>query len=234
MRKVLAKALKWDYITDSLVIKIPSLKQVISLPEEDLTLYYPSKRNFKDIPYSALDLLNSSTFYLYETELAHFSYREVMLEEYNCIKLGEILEAKVISMTNRAAFLRYKTLTLRCTVIETTNSYIKSIKEYFKVGDCIQVKVISKDDSTYFIECSFKACCPDTIDDYKIGQIVTGKVTGPVETKDGYFIELSPTVLGIMDADFPIEYGKFVVCRVRSKKDVGLKLAFYSWPSKTP
>lgn len=109
---------------------------------------------------------------------------------------------------------------------------IEEIRKYFSVGDTIKVKIIeigtSKDNyritlsrKDAFKELAINPAAP------KEGDICTGKIGLPVRTDDGYFVEITPTIVGIVDVPYDVPHIKegtqasFYVKKVTEK---GLKL----------
>ena len=144
------------------------------------------------------------------------------------LKCGDIINAEVTCIKKNVAFLQYKNLTLRCYINEVSNSFVRDITEYFEVGDIIPVRVISTQKYRDCIKVSYKACYTDRIENYHIGDIILVTVNNRI--RDGYHVEVSLNVNGIMDTNIALLFGEVVFARVRGiKEGIGLKLDFYSF-----
>lgn len=109
---------------------------------------------------------------------------------------------------------------------------IQNLKSFFSVGDTIKVKImeIGTSKENYRITLSRKDAFKELAINPaapKEGDICTGKIGLPVRTDDGYFVEITPTIAGIVDVPYDVPHIKegtqasFYVKKVTEK---GLKL----------
>lgn len=109
---------------------------------------------------------------------------------------------------------------------------IEKIESYFSVGDIIKVNIaeIKTAEENYRITLSRKDAYKGLLLDPaapKDGDICTGKICLPVRTADGYYVEITPAMSGIVDIPNEVPHIKegtpasFYVKRVTEK---GLKL----------
>lgn len=225
MKIVYGRTIKWNPKTNRLLVRFPSLPTPVEISEKEISIYSLQKRNAQGVPYNIQDFFKKPVSYV-ETSPGHFSHSEIMLEQYKELLVGDKIEATITSISKWSLFLKYRDLSIRCCITEISNAFIKNLSDRFSVGEKITVKIISKNDSTHFIEASYKQCLLDSVDNYEIGDIVGGKIAGKVSTGDGYFVEVSPLVIGIMDTQFDFNYDDYVVCKINGKKKEGLKLQF--------
>lgn len=164
-----------------------------------------------------------------ESENSQFSLSSALVDSQNDEpKCGDIINAEVTFIKKNIAFLQYKDLTLICPIKEVSNSFVREITDYFEVGDIIPVKIISDKKYRNCIKVSYKDCYPDSIENYHVGDIILVIVNSRI--KDGYHVEVSLNVKGIMDTNKALLFGESIFARVRGiKKGIGLKLDFYSF-----
>lgn len=81
---------------------------------------------------------------------------------------------------------------------EVSSSYVNSLN-YFDGVDYIPIHILFQNVYGKFIV-SHKSAV--RYEDFKVGDIVSGRIIGPVKNFDGIFAELNPNQSGILDADF--------------------------------
>lgn len=220
-------AIKWISEKEELLVSLYN-KKLITIPKGEISLYSLERVDKVGTPYIIYDFLHQ-TISLMEIAPDIFSHRAVMLEQYNSLQVDSIIRATVSSFNDFSVFLTYRDLSIKCSHREVSNSYIKSLSEYFSIGDNIPVKIIEKNPSSFFIETSYKQCFDDCSSNYGFNDVLCGKVTGKIPNGNGYFVEFSPVLLGIVDANLPsylLNYGDIVTCQVRQVTSKGLKLDF--------
>ena len=77
-----------------------------------------------------------------------------------------------------------------------------NVKNYFKDLDYIPVHILYQNLPGKFIV-SYKSTV--SYQDFKVGDIVSGRVAGMVKDSSGIFIELNPNQSGILNADFGLQ-----------------------------
>ena len=160
------------------------------------------------------------------------SLRSVMLDTYKAISVGDIISTVITGITRYSLFLRFEDfITIRVYLKEISNSYINNLYNLYSVGQVVKVKIIEKDDVNYFINGSIKVLCEDTLLNYKVGDILIGRVASKGQfTTPGYFVEISPLVSGIFDWEpnvpVPFNIDDKVIVKVTKIKPNGLKLNF--------
>lgn len=81
---------------------------------------------------------------------------------------------------------------------EVSSSYV-NLLDYFDGVDYIPIHILHQNMYGKFIV-SYRSTFP--YEDFKIGDIVSGRVVGPVKDSNGIFVELNPNQSGILNADF--------------------------------
>lgn len=113
---------------------------------------------------------------------------------------------------------------------------IEKIENYFSVGDIIKVNIaeIKTAEEDYRITLSRKdAYKPLSLDPVapKVGDICTGIICLPVRTEDGYYVEITPGISGIVDISYEvprIEEGTHASFYVKKITEKGLNLELTS------
>lgn len=113
---------------------------------------------------------------------------------------------------------------------------VEKLKNYFSVGDIIKVNIseVKTAEEDYRITLSRKdAYKPLMLDSVapKAGDICTGTICLPVCTADGYYVEITPAISGIVDISYEIsriEEGTHASFYVKKITEKGLKLELTS------
>ncbi len=119
----------------------------------------------------------------------------------------------------------------RVIIDEVCRTHIKSVREYLRKNDIVDVAILTRTPNNYF-DLSYKNTCPPyNKKDYEIGMRLVGKVCDHVHNtkKPGYYVRISPQVSGIMNARSGqpfFKYGTMVECYVSNASDQGLHLEF--------
>lgn len=112
---------------------------------------------------------------------------------------------------------------------DVSASWLRNMNEYFHKGDKIWVKVLNTDSLGQFI-LSYKDVFPKYNPyNYKTGDHVIGSISELNAQKDGFFVNITPQIRGIVDIsdNMPkLHYGQFVECYVKKPTADGLKLRF--------
>lgn len=87
---------------------------------------------------------------------------------------------------------------------EVSSSYVNSLN-YFDGVDYIPIHILFQNVYGKFIV-SHKSTVH--FEDFKVGDIVSGRIIGPVKNFDGIFVELNPNQSGILDADFGLHVAR--------------------------
>ena len=110
--------------------------------------------------------------------------------------------------------------------------FIQNLKKYFSVGDTIKVKIteIKTPKENYRITLSrkdaFKTLEFDTLAT-KSGDVCIGTICLPVQDCDGYYVEVTPAISGIVDVPHEVPHiheGTKASFYVRKVTEKGLKL----------
>lgn len=115
-------------------------------------------------------------------------------------------------------------------IIDVCKARIRNISEYFHKHDMVWMSVLEVDDTKQF-SLSYKNTFPPySPKDFRTGDVYQGRIGEPVDRlHSGYYIDISPNVNGIMDANSmtPIlRYGDKVECYISKSDAKGLKLKF--------
>ncbi len=120
-------------------------------------------------------------------------------EALEALKVGDVVKGEVKNIVDYGAFVDINGIEGLVHVSEISWGKVK-IKNHFKVGDIIDVKVISIDSEKRKVSLSVKALTEDpwtNIEDkYPVGNITMGKVVR--FTDFGAFVELEPGVDGLL------------------------------------
>ena len=119
----------------------------------------------------------------------------------------------------------------RVVIAEICRTHIKSVREYLKKHDVVEVAILARAQNNYFDLSCKQAAKPYNKEDYEIGMRLVGKVCDHLRDakQPGYYVHISPQVSGIMNArrDQPFfKYGTMVECYVSKASDQGLHLEF--------
>lgn len=210
-----------------LIVKIPE-KGFITIPKTEITLYPFEKIDKLGIPLEVKSLLRRNILFL-KQDNGIFSRKAIMKMDFNSLHAGEIVEAKVYSISNIGIFLRYKTLTMFCPISEISNSFVKSPDEYFYKGQTIKVKVLPNLDENRYVVVSYKATFNPDMFRFSIGDTLVCKVTNIHESINAYFLEITPAIKGLLNiSDCPLQlnYGDRIIANVRKITPKGINVSF--------
>jgi len=126
--------------------------------------------------------------------------QKLMEEIWNTIEVGDIVEGAVMRFTDYGAFVDIGGIDGLLHISEISWGKLKHPQEVLKIGQTIQVKVLSMNSEKGKISLGLKQTQPEpwaVIDDkYQVGDIVEGKV---VQIKEyGCFVELEPGLDGLV------------------------------------
>lgn len=126
--------------------------------------------------------------------------KEKKAELWNKISEGSIVEGEVKRITSFGAFVDIGGLDGLIHISEMSWGRIKSPKEAVKIGDKVQVKVLTIDQSTEKVSLSLKQVKNDPWiefdKNYKVGDVVDAKVVNL--TDFGAFLEIEPGLEGLV------------------------------------
>lgn len=235
---VYGSAFRWDTFSKELTVLLESENQSknpeYGIVERDELSISPLN-NVQGYVYSLFSY-SHIPFYVISSGTAtkKLSLKLAQLDLYNSISVGDVLSLPIFSMTKSTIFLKYEQiLTICVNHIEISNAHIMDVHDLYHYGDTVEVKIISKDDNTHFVNASIKALCSDGLQNYQVGDILIGRVSDNFYKQDkgefGYFIEISPIVSGLVDKGsipFPLYNNDKVIVRVQRVKEKGLNLKF--------
>lgn len=210
-----------------LIVRIPE-KGFITIPKTEISLYPFDKVDKFGIPLEVKSLLRRNIVFL-KKENGVFSRKAIMMEDFNNLYVGKIVEAKISSIANIGIFLRYKTLIMFCPISEISNSFVKTPDECFYKGQSINVKVLSKPDENRYVIVSYKATFNPDMFRFSIGDTLVCKVTNVNESIEAYFLEVTPAINGILninDCPITLKYGDRIIGIVRKITSKGIKISF--------
>jgi 4-hydroxy-3-methylbut-2-enyl diphosphate reductase len=126
--------------------------------------------------------------------------QKLMEEIWNTIEVGDIVEGAVMRFTDYGAFVDIGGIDGLLHISEISWGKLKHPQEVLKIGQTIQVKVLSMNSEKGKISLGLKQTQPEpwaVIDEkYHVGDIVEGKV---VQIKEyGCFVELEPGLDGLV------------------------------------
>ncbi|MCQ2547410.1 MAG: bifunctional 4-hydroxy-3-methylbut-2-enyl diphosphate reductase/30S ribosomal protein S1 [Clostridia bacterium] len=138
----------------------------------------------------------------------NFSHKVILNEErkqqleaiWNAINVDDIVEGTVMRFTDYGAFVDIGGIDGLLHISEISWGKLKHPKEVLELGEKVQVKILSINKEKGKISLGLKQIKPEpwTVinDNYKVGQVITGKV---VQIKEyGAFVELEPGLDGLV------------------------------------
>ena len=139
---------------------------------------------------------------------AVFSHKDFLAEErrkkiaeiWNTLNVGDVVEGKVMRFTDYGAFVDIGGIDGLLHISEISWGKLKHPQEALKIGQIINVKILSMNAEKGKISLGLKQNAPEpwsVIDEqYQVGQIINGKV---VQIKEyGAFVELNPGLDGLV------------------------------------
>lgn len=126
--------------------------------------------------------------------------QKIVQEIWDSLNVGDVVEGTVMRFTEYGAFVDIGGLDGLLHISEISWGKLKHPQEALKIGEKIQVKILSMNTEKGKISLGLKQNRPEpwTIIDekYQVGQIITGKI---VQIKDyGAFVELEPGLDGLV------------------------------------
>lgn len=228
--KKFGKAIHWNSELNQLTVQLEGSEEKVIIEQNELNLSYVKNLGAYA---SSLFKLERLPFYLLpsnnddDSSMRKASLREAILEIYQSISVGDIIEVTVSATTKHAIFANYKDiLTIYISSYEISDSFIQDAGNLYHAGDVIKVQVISKSDDKYFVDASVKALCFDNLSNYRRGDVVKCRIANLLSDRT-YYVEISPRVSGLID--WPLEeelpeLDDFVTMIVSRVKEKGLKL----------
>ena len=142
------------------------------------------------------------------------SLKEKLMEE---IEIGELRKGKVTSLAEFGAFVNLQGADGLVHLSEISWEHIKHPNELLKVGDEVQVKIISLDRERKRIGLSIRQCESDpweeNVSEYQVGQLIEGEITRI--TKFGAFAKIDDNIEGLIHiselSDSRVEHPKEVL-----------------------
>lgn len=226
MELLKAFPIAWRKSSNSLLLVTES-GELIGIDEEHFSRFQKLASN--GIPYEYF-WLASQNITVAKLDSGIYSRKAVMESVIANLEVGNIFEAKIVSVKPASAFLEYDGVYFHLERKEISTSYIKSVEEYFTVGQVVSVMLLNKGDASHYPEVSYKRAFPDSLQNYSSGDFVKFKVTNFSQEVNGFFGEISPAVSGIMDVEkvpdgtLPLEYGDVLLCKVKNVSSKGLRL----------
>ena len=226
MELISARPISWRKSSNSLVLLSQS-GEIIEIKEDQFSRFQKSASN--GIPYEYFWLAGQNIT-VAKLDSGIYSRKAVMESVMANLEVGNIFEAKIVSVKPASAFLEYDGVYFHLERKEISTAYIKSVEEYFTVGQVISVMLLNKGDASHYPEVSYKRAFPDSLQNYSSGDFVKFKVTNFSQEINGFFGEISPAVSGIMDVEkvpdgaSPLKYGDVLLCKVKNASTKGLRL----------
>lgn len=217
----------WNNQTNSLIVISKDDQRRIEIEQSEFSIY--EMLSPSGVPFE-LSFLMGKEIYFTQLENKKYSRKAVMSNTMSTLKIGDIFQATVISLPSRNAFLEYKGCFFHCGAKEISRSHVKSSAEYFRIGQKINVKLLSKDSSTQYPEVSYKQAYSDSLENYHTGDYCVAKVSHENTAMQAYFMEVTPVVPGLLDfrccprSILPLSHGDIVCCKVKNVSKSGLRL----------
>lgn len=159
------------------------------------------------------------------------SRKNNMIESFKLLKNSRSLQFFVTQVTQSEVFGDVGDgIIAKIPIYELCKSRIRSAFEVICKNSLITVKVVSCDNKNSRFDVSYKAVFEKyDPDSYKKGDIISCTVNELVDDCSGYFANISPQVVGIIDKLYwmpKLTYGDKVDCVVTSASKKGLHLKF--------
>ena len=210
------------------------------LPYEEVTIYRMFKiySVSKNIPVQIIDILEKNIrakILRIEDGRIILSRKANMLEDFEYLKTCSLVRIHVTRMSWTKLYGDIGDgIVGSMDIREICNSKISNVKEQFRVGDILWVKVQSVQDKlTFFL--SYKERFPKyDPSDYEVGSLISCIVTVPLNDPiTGYYAIVTPQVRGIVNTkeNTPyLRYGSKITAKIIGKNEQGLKLVFVRFP----
>lgn len=120
-------------------------------------------------------------------------------EELETIKVGDILEGKVVKLLDFGAFVRFNHAEGLIHISELSHHKVAKVSDVLKEGQTVKVKVIDAkgDKRGLSLKALEKTPWEQYADAHKVGEKVTGKVVKKMQF--GFLVELSKDVVGMVN-----------------------------------
>lgn len=153
----------------------------------------------------------------------YYSHREVMLEDYQKVHIGSSQICRVVGYFKDGLIMQCSnnSSVVRCKVSDISVAPISNLKKQFPIGTEHRIKIIGKNRYDHIIYGSIKELNKDQLSNYYPGRQIVGRIAQRLKTNDGYIIEVSPMVYGILDSTktYPLDSNiQCIVTAVRSDK----------------
>lgn len=220
------KALSWNRVNKSLQVVTSNSKR-IEIPQSEFSIY--GALTHSGIPFEVSWILGKNVFFA-KLDNGIYSRKVAMQKLLTEMEIGDIFLATVSFVNEKSAFFKYCGCFFHCSMIEISTSHFKKASEYFSIGQKVNVKLISKGSKTQYPEVSYKQAYPDSYENYSRGDRCIAKVVSFNPQLEAYFMEVSPSVPGIMDLSsspnlsMQLSYGDKVLCSVKNSTQKGLRL----------
>lgn len=125
-------------------------------------------------------------------------YTQNKASEYDSISVGDVLKGTVAKVEKFGVFLRFQYNQGLLRLNQYAHTFTEDIHAVVKVGDTMEVKVVSKENGKLGLSRKALLDTPYTIyaNSVKVGQTVKGKVVNKLPF--GLLIELAPNVKGLL------------------------------------
>lgn len=220
------KVLSWNKQNNSLQV-IDANNRRIEIFQDEFSIYDSISPG--GLPFEVQWLIGKTITYA-KLETGLYSRKAVMADIMSKMEIGDIFSATVVALTIRSVFMEHAGCFFHCTMKEVSKARIKSVAEYFSIGQTAFVKLLTKGQNSMYPEVSYKQAYPDSLSNYHSGDFCIAKVTNPNPERNAYFVEISPTVCGLLDFShcppnaLPLNYGDEVFCSVKNVSLYGLRL----------
>ena len=217
----------WNKEKNSLIVLLQD-DQRIEIEQSEFSIYNMIAPD--GVPFEVLWLIGKEISFA-KFENGKYSRKALMRDTMEKMKVGDIFQAKIVSLKEKYIFLEILGCFFHCGEKEISKSFFKSASEYFYIGQTIDVKLLSKGSSTQYAEVSYKQAFPDSLENYTVGDFCMGKVSSVDHAIQAYFVNFSPSVSGLLDfqrcpSSFPsLSYGDEILCKVIGISKIGLKLS---------
>lgn len=131
------------------------------------------------------------------TWLYSVSRKEFLKKELENVVIGETYFVPIYSFSPWGVFVKIGNLIALCHCTEVSRAKIYDLQNYFKIGEKIKVKVVSKETYADYYRISVSRKQTETpAEKYIVGDLVDATITSRLNY-DSYFCEINPAQKGI-------------------------------------
>ena len=198
-KEVQALVIGYDYVTGNLIAQLGTKRALLA--PEDITIY--QKKNVLDEEIHRLlgSKITCNIIGKNEDDIL-ISRKAVMQKRIQKYNKGDIVEATVVSASNKALFLEFdEGLSGIMYTNQLTSSKVKKPLDLYEIGDKIKCVITKKKEDEGYFELSRVALYKTVTLKVERGHTLLCKINKKLDDSTGYFVEVlsNPLYSGIFD-----------------------------------